>query len=371
MKTKLTTILLFCTSLCFAQSKTVKVDFTSLNWKTVGSATVKNFDSKQCTSVSGGVGMAYFDRINFQNGIIECDLYAPANKAYMGIVFRVGSLSNFEYIYFQPHTSGKWDAVQYDPIFNQSATWQLYNGDAYQATAEIPTKEWFHVKIEVKDQNARVYLHDNADPVLLVKLKHELTSGGVGVCSYHPATFANLKITKHAPTNMLIAPPLPDLSDKTYITNWLISAPYNNYSFTTEKPFLKNECARNWRTIQAEENYLINLNRHFSKTNSTNTVLAKVFLNSEKAQKKKLHFGFSDKTRVYLNSKEVFSGDNSFVDSGSYDDRGYVLDKQETIELSLAKGKNELILEVAEDKFGWGFITQLENLEGIASIDTN
>ncbi|RKD94614.1 hypothetical protein [Marinifilum flexuosum] len=371
MKYKLITILLLIisTNICLAQKDTIDVDFSSNDWKTLGSVEVKEFDSKLSTCVSNGTGIAYLDGIDFQNGIIECDLYSPSHKAYLGIVFRIGSLTNFEYIYFQPHTSGKWDAVQYDPIFNSSATWQLYNGKAYQASANIPTKEWFHVKIEVADDSAKVYLDNNPKSVLSVKLKHESISGGVGVCSYHPAIFTNLKITKHAPTNMLFIRPLPNIEDETYISNWLVSEPYDNYDFAIERPFLNNDLISKWHKISVEENYLVNLNRYFTKTETKNTVLAKTILNSEKAQKKIIHFGYSDKIKVYLNSKELFTGDNGFYESGKYDDRGYVLDRHETIELPLEKGENELIIEISEDKFGWGFIAKVEDLDEIEIIN--
>jgi hypothetical protein len=61
----------------------------------------------------------------------------------------------------------------------------------------------------------------------------------------------------------------------------------------------------------------------------------------------------------------LFKGDNSFSESEKYEDRGYVTDKQETIELPLVKGENELIIEISEEKFGWGFIARFEDLEGI------
>lgn len=367
MKYKSVTILflIISTTICLAQKGTIDVDFSSKDWKILGAATVKEFDSKLSTCISDGTGIAYLDGIDFQNGIIECDLFSPSHKAYLGIVFRIGSLTNFEYIYFQPHTSGKWDAVQYDPVFNMSATWQLYNGKSFQATANVPTKEWFHVKIEVVDDSAKIYVDNSPKQILSVKLKHDYISGSVGVCSYHPAIFANLKITKHAPINILKRRTLPVIDDKTYISNWLISEPYDNYNFAIEKPFLVKDLITKWHKINVEENYLINLNRYFTKSDTKNTVLAKTILSSEKAQKKEFHFGYSDKIKVYLNSKELFMGDNSFFESGRYEDRGYVTHKDETIELPLIKGENELIIEISEDKFGWGFIAQVGDLERI------
>ena len=113
----------------------------------------------------------------------------------------------------------------------------------------------------------------------------------------------------------------------------------------------------------------MNLNRHFTFSKSKNTVLAKVIINSKKPQKKKLYFGYSDKIRIYLNTESIFTGDNSFHESEKFEDRGYVLDKHQMIELPLEKGENELILEISEKNFGWGFITQLENLKEIEIIN--
>jgi hypothetical protein len=366
---KIELILLFAiiSSICLAQKETISVDFTSKDWKTFGSE-IKDFDSKLTAYIPNGTGIGYLDSLDFQNGTIECDLYSPSDKAYLGIVFRISSLSNFEYIYFQPHTSGKWDAVQYDPIFNRSATWQLYNGTAYQAVANIPTREWFHVKIQVIDDSAKVYLDNNPKQVMSAKLKHDYASGNIGVCSYHPAYFANLKVTK-LDTVISFKPEQVTASKKTYISNWLISEPYDNYDFTIEKPFLNDSIVSKWQKVNTEENYLMNLNRHFTFSKSKNTVLAKVIINSKKPQKKKLYFGYSDKMRIYLNTETIFSGDNTFHESEKFEDRGYVLDKHQMIELPLEKGDNELILEISEKMFGWGFIAQLEDLKGIEFIN--
>ena len=366
---KIKLILLFSivSSICLAQKETISIDFKSKDWKTFGSE-ITEFDSILTTFIPKGTGIAYLDGLDFQNGTIECDLYSPSDKAYLGIVFRITSLSNFEYIYFQPHTSGKWDAVQYDPIFNRSATWQLYNGTAYQAVANIPIREWFHVKIQVIGDSAKVYLDNNPKQVLSVKLKHDYSSGFIGVCSYHPAYFANLKVT-NLDTVLSFKPEPATASKKTYISNWLISEPYDNYDFTIDKPFLNDSIVSKWQNINTEENYLMNLNRHFTFSKSKNTVLAKVIINSIKPQKKKLYFGFSDKIRIYLNTESIFTGDNSFHESEKFEDRGYVLDKHHIIELQLEKGENELILEISEKSFGWGFISQLEDFNGIEIIN--
>ena len=223
------------------------------------------------------------------------------------------------------------------------------------------------VKIQVIGDSAKVYLDNNPIEALSVKLQHDYSSGFAGVCSYHPAHFANLKVTKFD-TVVSFEPDPKTAFNTTYISNWLVSEPYDNYDFIIEKPFLNDSIAGQWQNINTEENHLMNLNRHFTFSKSKNTVLAKVIINSKKPQKKKLYFGFSDKIRIYLNTENIFTGDNSFHESDKFKDRGYVIDKHQRVELELENGENELILEISEKKFGWGFIAQLEDLNGIQII---
>lgn len=366
-KEKINLVLLFIflsTSLSLAQLNIENVNFSSKNWKTLGSAKVVGYGPNTTTSISEGVGIAYLEGLEFENGVIECDLFSPTKRAFLGLAFRISKLNNFECIYFQPHTSGQWDAVQYDPIFNSSATWQLYNGKSYQAVADIPTKQWFHVKIEVIGDTAKVYLNNSQNHTLAVKLKHDAKIGSVGVYSYHPAIFKNLKFIKYHTSSNSEKLRKSNNEDKSYISNWLVSDPYNNYSFTKDIEYL-NKKVDKWHSISAEENHLINLNRHFNVTKTTNTVLAKVIIESNKKQNKKLNFGYSDKIRIYLNSKKIFEGENTFKESENYEERGYVVDGHKIIDLPLNRGKNELVLEISEKKFGWGFITRMSDMDGI------
>jgi len=364
----LTALIIILSISCFAQQKTEHIDFSSPNWKTLGSAKVQKQDAQTSTSISEGVGIAYLDGLTFENGVIECDLFSPTDKAYLGLVFRIGALDNFECIYFQPHTSGKWDAIQYDPIFNSSPTWQLFSSKGYQAVAEIPVQKWFHVKIKVLNDSAKVYLNKSKTPALSVKLKHKIKSGSAGVYSYHPAVFKNLKITKLETNPKCKNALTPHATNQPYISQWHISEPYDNY-YQAQSIQELSKSQNKWSKINADEDNLINLNQHFTKTPKGNTVLAKVTIHSESTQNKQLKIGYSDKVRVCLNSDMLFKGDNSYKASARYEDRGYVLDGQTTIELPLKKGVNELLIELAEDKFGWGFIAQLDNMKGIEKIE--
>ena len=361
-------ILTFTYFLCFGQESKIFVDFSSKNWKTLGKIEIKEYDGKLATCVPEGTGMAYLDGFDFENGIIECDLFAPVNRAFIGLVFRIGSLSNLELIHCLPHESCKWDAVEYNPIFNQSATWQLYHGKGNEAPAKIPTNEWFHIKIVVIGDTAKVYLHNETEATLAVKLKHKITQGPIGVFSHHPGIFANLSVTK-IDTNYVKAKEIKkSLVKSSYLTRWLISEPFNNANWDSKKLNLNDSLKGNWQIINAEEGNLINLNRYYVRSGKHNTILAKVIIDSKKEQTKKLYFGYSDKIKIFLNSNMIFSGDNSYKESDRWDDRGYVFDDNEIVELLLKKGKNELIMQIYEEQFGWGFKAHLEDLKDITNI---
>jgi len=80
---------------------------------------------------------------------------------------------------------------------------------------------------------------------------------------------------------------------------------------------------------------------------------------------RQLLFGYSDRICVFLNSQEVFSGDNSYGVSKQPGARGYVKDGEFNADLPLEKGSNELLLAVSEEAFGWGFIARLDRTDGI------
>ena len=83
-KTKLIFLFAIISSICLAQKETISIDFKSKDWKTFASE-ITEFDSILTTFIPKGTGIAYMDGLDFQNGTIECDLYSPSDKAYLGM----------------------------------------------------------------------------------------------------------------------------------------------------------------------------------------------------------------------------------------------------------------------------------------------
>ena len=71
-------------------------------------------------------------------------------------------------IFFRPGASGTDQAVQYTPGLNGANAWQIYTGPGYTAVAEIPRKQWIHVRIVVAGLVAKLYLNNSPEPVLTV-----------------------------------------------------------------------------------------------------------------------------------------------------------------------------------------------------------
>ncbi|MCU0286998.1 MAG: DUF3471 domain-containing protein [Acidobacteria bacterium] len=148
-----------------------------------------------------GPGLAILKDVEFVNGIIELDIAGIPKFA--GIVFRLVDDYTYEGIYFRPPNDGtapkRNDAVQY--ISHPRYTWNYLRENfpgKYEATADVPYEEWFHVRIEVIDEQAKVFINNSPTPCLVVNdLKRGISKGAVGVwCGNESGgTFANFSVT--------------------------------------------------------------------------------------------------------------------------------------------------------------------------------
>lgn len=135
---------------------------------------------------------------DFKNGIIEVTVLSKLlddapdfARGFIGIAFRIDEKnSRFECIYIRP-TNGRADnqlrrnrSTQYFsyPDFKFDRLRNESPGE-YESYADMGLDEWIKIKIEVKDEKARLYLNDGKQPVLVVNdLKHGAdASGSIGL----------------------------------------------------------------------------------------------------------------------------------------------------------------------------------------------
>jgi hypothetical protein len=366
---KYSTILLVCLSLwtslpSFGQAEDV-IPFTSDQWVIEAQEKkIEEYAGKQSLYLRNGA--AYLKNVAFTNGIIEFDINFSKQRSFMGVMFRMVDKANFEEFYLRSHQSGNPDAMQYCPVYNTLAAWQLYHGEGYSAAFPYPFDEWMHVKLVIAGDQGEVYINNMETPVLFMHdLKRDLKSGTIGVKTLgENGHYANFKFTRTENPVLKGKVKAEVSTEPGTIPSWQISTLFEEKhlenKFTLTDTDFKNN---NWQPLPSEKTGLVNIATVTGFTKERNTVFAKVIIESDRAQVKKFIFGFSDRVKVFLNNQLLFSGTDEFT-SRDYRFLG-TIGYFDALYLPLKKGKNELWLAISEEMGGWGIKGKFENMEGI------
>jgi hypothetical protein len=139
-----------------------------------------------------GQQLAVIDRLQFSNGTIEAEIAGePAPGAFqgargfVGIAFRVqDDMKTYDAFFLRP-TNGRADdqerrnhAVQY--VSHPDWTWSRLRQESpskYESYVDLQPGVWTKIKIEVRGARARLYVHDQAEPTLIV---NDLKTGQQG-----------------------------------------------------------------------------------------------------------------------------------------------------------------------------------------------
>lgn len=181
-----------------------------------GRAALRVTDTAPATVVDGE-RLVILSKTAFQDGVIEIELTgAPGANAgegargFVGVAFRVSSATvtdglSYECFYLRP-TNGRADdqvrrnhATQY--ISFPDFPWQRLRKEfpeKYESYVDLVTGEWTKVKIEVRGESARLYVHGASQPVLVVNDLKRGNSRGQLALWVGPGTvahFAALQVT--------------------------------------------------------------------------------------------------------------------------------------------------------------------------------
>ncbi len=365
-------VLLFSSAL--QAQTTVSVPAESSRWGLQGQAKVVDYQGRPSILLDGGA--AVLKGLEMRDGIIDVDVSTPAKRGFFGIQFRIANDgANAEWVYFRQHKSGLADAMQYTPVLNTGLNWQLYNGPGFTGAVDIPSGEWFHVRLEVVGAQAKLYVKDMDKPALIMDdLKSGVQKGQIALADLIGATyFSNFEVrtTADAPWERHL-PPMPAGT----ITNWSLSPSYDALARNLERPLTPGE--RNtiqWQSVEAEPPGKVVIYRYreaphprvtFQGDFSTRlqpqpgikVVYARTTIDSDRDQVKKLYIGYSDDISVFLNNQILYRGRSAqgFRDPGFL---GIVNPENDAVYLPLRKGSNELMLAISELGGGWGFICRL------------
>jgi len=187
------------------------VNVISSNQKYEGKESLKILE----TEVDTEAHFIKINNMNFTDGIIEVEIAGKlaegANKqarGFVGIAFRISDdNSKFECIYLRPTNARAEDqvrrnhSVQY--ISYPDFPWYKMREDfpkKYETYVDLVPGEWTKVRIEINGEKARLYVHGNDQPTLIINdLKHGADmqgSIGLWIGPGTEAYFSDLQITK-------------------------------------------------------------------------------------------------------------------------------------------------------------------------------
>lgn len=346
----------------------------SPRWQLEGQARPTEYKGRKCLYLDGGA--AILKDLEMRDGVIDVDVATPANRGFFGIDFRLADNgANGERIYLRQHKSGAPDAMQYTPVLNTGANWQIYNGPGFTAAVDIPKDAWFHMRLEVTGAQAKWYVKDMEKPALVMNdLKSGVQKGLIALYVLTGATYyANFEVRETpAATWERHYPPMPPDT----LIKWSLSPSYYALARNLDRPLSPSECdAIKWQDVEAEAPGFVVIYRYreaphlrvtfatdFSKRldpqPGTKVVYAKTTIVSDRDQVRKLYIGYSDDVSVFLNGRILYRGRSAqnFRDPAFL---GIVNPENDAVYVQLKKGSNELMLAVSELGGGWGFICRL------------
>jgi hypothetical protein len=370
---KTTALLSLCLTASAAQAQD---DFSKERWRFRGpTATVEEKLGRRSLYLKGT--HAYLDGVSFAEGSIDLDLLVPRQRSFVGVLFRVASEGNHERVYLRPHKSGLDDALQYEANFDSASTWQLYSAPSYMRNADIPWDQWFHLRISVKGNQASVFLSGSDTPAMVVPdLKRGYVKGGIGLyAGAAGAWFSNLR---YAAADGAPPPaPAPPAFAAGTVKSWEVSEAFDAEAGLPDA--LPASIAR-WDRVPVEAPGMLVIDRYRRSTGALppsfnfekrldpakgrRIVYARAAVESDKEQLKRLSIGYSDEVVVFLNGRPLYSGRSEFRfrDPTSM---GILDVENDAVYLPLRKGRNELVLAVAEYFGGWGLAARFDDPSGL------
>lgn len=292
---------------------------------------IDHWQGRKALRLSGqGACLLVIPDLYLSQGWIEVDI-SSEGAAYPGIAFRILDSLNYELAYAQPHTSRKWDALQYDPVFHGSNTWQLYHGSGAQQDVEVPPRTWFRLRIEFQYQRAVIRV-GKQEPLIINQLAHTHREGLTGLWTYLPAYFSNMCICNDPPG---------------FSSGSALKSIENPAVGTVTEWFLEG-----FGKVTTEPSGILNLNRYLPRSVQEVRLVQGIELPED--GNLTFRVGFSDVLTLQIDEETIFRGENLYHDSPNWEERGYVsLSNQ--VSHHLSKGVHQLtaLLE-AKENFGFG-----------------
>ena len=351
-----------------------KVDLSSEALTLIGGAVVEQHAGRDALALGRaqegapfGFGAAVLNDVFLKDGTIEYDVIFGDTRTFAGLMFRAQGPDDAEEFYMRAHQSGNPDATQYMPRYNGVPSWQLYYGPQFATPITHTFDEWTHIKLEISDARADIFIGDMSAPALAVDLIRDPAVGGLSLWGLNlggEAWFSNIEVTPSETLELAGTPVPPVEAGQGTVMSWSVSQAFDGALLGGIK--LPDDLPEASNVLSADTNGIANLARIQGVAEGADTVLSEVTVTSETAQMVAFKVGFSDDAKVYLNGDLLFAG------SDRYTTRDYrflgTVGLWYTVMLPLEAGENTLTVAVTEDvadKTGWAVMGQFEDSEGL------
>ncbi len=355
-----------------AQNNEQYISFSNYQWRVAAAeAVIESYLGREALRLRGGRLIA--DAINFSDGVISFDAAFSEQQSFIGAGWRAIDDAHFEEMYFRAHLNNEPDALQYTPVENGLSAWQIFHDGNAIAPVSHTFTDWNHVKIVVIGDRADIYYNSDTPALHIPDLKRESTSGAVNLRvtgrGEGPIYFSNVAVRPLQAGDEIVGeaePPLP--LPEGLITRWQVSEPFSEATVATLLRLKASESSsHSWQTSSLESNGIANLAKLTGRTREQDTVFVRQVIRSEAAQLKALQFGYSDRARLYLNGKQVYSGIAGWR-SRNFSFMGLV-GFFDTVILDLHEGDNELMVAVSETFGGWAWAGAIADRSGIRLLE--
>lgn len=303
-------------------------------------------------------GRLWLEGVELSNGVIEFEVAMPEVPAFIGVNFRVASDIFYEDFYLRTHLDNKPDALQYQPVVNRVSAWQIYSDENAISAADLHFDKWNKVKIVLVDDKAEIFVNSDIPQLHVPDMKNNIVSGKVALRLFgarkEPVYFSNIRVRRLNKDEGLISSPKADkpLPDG-LITQWQVSSLVEETQVNRDNKLNINLEELSWESLSVEHNGIVNLAKRALRNKEANTVLVKLVIDADKAEVRKLAFGFSDRAQIFLNGNLLFAGNDGWR-TRDYRYLGTV-GWHDNVGLALQPGKNHLIVAVSETFGGWAW----------------
>ncbi|MAP94913.1 MAG: hypothetical protein CMK07_08180 [Ponticaulis sp.] len=304
-------------------------------------------------------GITWLDLPDHKNGTTSFDIWMSPGRAFTGFLFRAPDAENGELVYLRHHQQGNPDAWQYHPRYNGHQAYQIYQGEGFAGVAHVAMGEWLSGELVVQGDQAVLRIEGEVIAAAS-DLQRDAVSGQIGVWSLRgERRFRNLSFSPVI-ENLSESVAMPDgpAHPEGLIEDWSFSAPISEADVASGIPVMTYPVR-----LAAGHRGLVDMSPLAPLTPDGNTIVASVTLAAPTDQMVQLDLAFSDKVKVFLNGRELYSGSDVFLtrDYRFLGTAGF----NDTVPLYLKAGDNQLEIAVSEQEGGWTVGGILRGGEGV------